>query len=171
MTSPRRRSSTRSSDFLRTIGVKLAKGQVLKPAHFNGILARVKAARAREHRQRDRAAHARRRRNIRIENFGHFGLNLRRYAHFTSPIRRYADLIVHRALIRALKLGDGGLPDTRGGRTRRNRRAHLRRRAPRHGGRARDRRPPDRRIISPTGSARVSARAFPASPDPACSCG
>ena len=39
------------------------------------------------------------------ENYGHFGLNLRRYAHFTSPIRRYADLIVHRALIRALKLG------------------------------------------------------------------
>jgi ribonuclease R len=48
------------------------------------------------------------------ENYGHFGLNLRRYAHFTSPIRRYADLIVHRALIRALKLGPGGLPETEG---------------------------------------------------------
>jgi ribonuclease R len=46
------------------------------------------------------------------ENYGHFGLNLRRYAHFTSPIRRYADLIVHRALIRALGLGDGALPET-----------------------------------------------------------
>ena len=45
------------------------------------------------------------------ENYGHFGLNLRRYAHFTSPIRRYADLIVHRALIRALKLGEGALPE------------------------------------------------------------
>ena len=44
------------------------------------------------------------------ENYGHFGLALRRYAHFTSPIRRYADLIVHRALIRALKLGDDGSP-------------------------------------------------------------
>ena len=46
------------------------------------------------------------------ENYGHFGLNLRRYAHFTSPIRRYADLIVHRALIRALGFGPGGLEET-----------------------------------------------------------
>ena len=44
------------------------------------------------------------------ENYGHFGLNLRRYAHFTSPIRRYADLIVHRALIRALGLGEADCP-------------------------------------------------------------
>src|SRR5690606_4264007 len=42
-------------------------------------------------------------------NIGHFGLSLRRYAHFTSPIRRYADLIVHRALIRAFRLGEDGL--------------------------------------------------------------
>jgi ribonuclease R len=45
-------------------------------------------------------------------NFGHFGLNLRRYAHFTSSIRRYADLVVHRALVRALGLGNDGLTDT-----------------------------------------------------------
>jgi len=44
------------------------------------------------------------------DNIGHFGLALRQYAHFTSPIRRYADLLVHRALIRALKLGPDGLP-------------------------------------------------------------
>ena len=59
------------------------------------------------------------------ENVGHFGLNLQRYAHFTSPIRRYADLVVHRALIRALKLGDGGLSDCEIAKPRRNRRAHL----------------------------------------------
>ena len=45
------------------------------------------------------------------DNIGHFGLALPRYAHFTSPIRRYADLEVHRALIRGLRLGDGGLTD------------------------------------------------------------
>jgi ribonuclease R len=43
------------------------------------------------------------------DNIGHFGLALARYAHFTSPIRRYADLMVHRALIAGLKLGDDGL--------------------------------------------------------------
>lgn len=43
------------------------------------------------------------------ENIGHFGLNLKKYSHFTSPIRRYADLIVHRSLISALKLGNDGL--------------------------------------------------------------
>lgn len=45
------------------------------------------------------------------ENIGHFGLALQRYAHFTSPIRRYADILVHRALIGALKLGEGALTD------------------------------------------------------------
>jgi hypothetical protein len=42
------------------------------------------------------------------DNLGHFGLGLSHYAHFTSPIRRYADLQVHRALIAAFGLGDGG---------------------------------------------------------------
>ena len=98
------------AEFLQTIGIKLAKGQVVTPAQFNGILAKVRGT---EHEQivNDVVLRSQAQAEYTSDNYGHFGLHLRRYAHFTSPIRRYADLIVHRALIRALKLGDGGLPD------------------------------------------------------------
>lgn len=42
------------------------------------------------------------------ENIGHFGLALSHYAHFTSPIRRYSDLVVHRSLVKHLKLAGKG---------------------------------------------------------------
>nr|WP_237482433.1 ribonuclease R [Lichenibacterium sp. 6Y81] len=99
------------SEFLQTIGIKLAKGQVLRPAQFNGILGRVKDT-EHEHLVNEVVLRSQAQAEYAVENYGHFGLNLRRYAHFTSPIRRYADLVVHRALIRALGLGSDGLPDT-----------------------------------------------------------
>ena len=98
-------------EFLATLDISLAKGDVLKPAQFNRILARVKGADA-EKLVNEVVLRSQAQAEYSAENYGHFGLALRRYAHFTSPIRRYADLIVHRALIRALKLGDDGLPDT-----------------------------------------------------------
>ena len=101
-------------EFLRTIGVKLAKGERVRPSHFNGILSRVRDQGV-EALVNEVVLRAQAQAEYSHENYGHFGLNLRRYAHFTSPIRRYADLIVHRALIRALNLGPGGLNDMRAG--------------------------------------------------------
>jgi ribonuclease R len=93
---------------LDSIGIKLSRGNVLRAGDFNHI---VEKARATPHsalvseavlRCQSQAAYS-------PDNLGHFGLGLRKYAHFTSPIRRYSDLLVHRALITGLALGDGGL--------------------------------------------------------------
>ncbi|HYC16723.1 MAG TPA: ribonuclease R [Pseudolabrys sp.] len=97
-------------EFLATLGMRFAKGGVLKAEAFNRILARVKGRDA-EQLVNEVVLRTQAQAEYAAENYGHFGLNLRRYAHFTSPIRRYADLIVHRGLIRALKLGPDGLPD------------------------------------------------------------
>jgi len=97
-------------EFLATLDIPFAKGGAMRAEAFNKILARVKGHDA-EQLINDVVLRTQAQAEYAAENYGHFGLNLRRYAHFTSPIRRYADLIVHRGLIRALKLGEGGLPE------------------------------------------------------------
>lgn len=96
-------------EFLRSMDLSLPKGQALRPAQLNQILEKVKdgpnEVLVNEVMLRSQAQAV-----YSPENIGHFGLGLARYAHFTSPIRRYADLLVHRALVSGLKLGEGGLP-------------------------------------------------------------
>ncbi len=98
------------ADFLATLGMPWTKGEAARTDRFNRLLDETRDGPHGEIvnevvlRTQMQAIYA-------SENIGHFGLNLDRYAHFTSPIRRYADLIVHRALIRALGLGDDGLAD------------------------------------------------------------
>ncbi len=89
-------------------GLTLAKGQVLKTAHLNRLLAQAEGT------DQDELINITTLRSLpqayyHPQNFGHFGLALRNYAHFTSPIRRYADLVVHRALIAAHGWGRDGL--------------------------------------------------------------
>ena len=96
-------------EFLATLDIPFAKGGALRAEAFNRVLARVKGRDA-EQLVNEIVLRTQAQAEYAAENYGHFGLNLRRYAHFTSPIRRYADLIVHRGLIRAIKLGDDGLP-------------------------------------------------------------
>jgi ribonuclease R len=98
------------SDFLRTLNITFAKGQVVQPGTFNRILAGAKGS-PHEAVMNDVVLRSQAQAIYDPANIGHFGLNLAKYAHFTSPIRRYADLIVHRALIRAFALGDDGLTD------------------------------------------------------------
>jgi ribonuclease R len=104
-------------DFLDTLGMKLPQASTLKPGHFNGILARAKTLPVADL-INEVVLRSQSQAEYNIDNIGHFGLNLRRYAHFTSPIRRYADLLVHRALVKALRLGEGGLEDSEIGRLR-----------------------------------------------------
>src|SRR3954466_5498166 len=98
-------------EFLKTLDVPDRKSGALRPAVFNRVLTQVRGHDS-EPLVNEVVLRSQAQAEYASENYGHFGLNLRRYAHFTSPIRRYADLVVHRALIRALGLGEGALPQT-----------------------------------------------------------
>lgn len=96
---------------LAALGIKAPGGAgPLKPHHFTKILGQS-AGTEKAQLVSDMVLRSQSQAFYAPENEGHFGLALRRYCHFTSPIRRYADLLIHRALISAYGLGDGGLPD------------------------------------------------------------
>lgn len=95
-------------EFLATLGISMAKGAEMRSNSFNGILAKA-ADTPHQIMVNEMVLRSQSQAVYSPENLGHFGLNLMKYAHFTSPIRRYADLIVHRALVGSLGLGEGGI--------------------------------------------------------------
>lgn len=105
---PAREKLVALKEYLDTFDIPFALGQVITPKVFNRLIARVGDADFKPQimeqvlRSQTQAYYA-------PVNQGHFGLALGSYAHFTSPIRRYADLLVHRSLVEAYRLGEGGL--------------------------------------------------------------
>ena len=95
---------------LRTFDINLAAGSAVRPALFAGILKKVAGTKHSDI-VSDLILRSQMQAYYGPADIGHFGLALRRYCHFTSPIRRYADILVHRALIDAGKLGKDGLSD------------------------------------------------------------
>jgi ribonuclease R len=106
---PSREKLVALKDYMATFGVEFALGQVIRPATFNRIIERVGEDDARTEIM-EQILRTQMQARYSPERLGHFGLALPTYAHFTSPIRRYADLLVHRSLASAYRLGDGGLP-------------------------------------------------------------
>ena len=98
------------ADYVKTCGLRLDLGQTRLPRLFNQLLHNASKTEYKDMMQ-ERVLRCQAQAIYHPENIGHFGLNLTHYTHFTSPIRRFSDLIIHRALIRALKLGDDGLTD------------------------------------------------------------
>ena len=104
---PERQRVSDLSEFLPALNLKFSMGDRITPKRFNALLRQAEDKDLSETvgmavlRTQAQAFYS-------PEKMGHFGLNLTHYAHFTSPIRRYADLVVHRALIKAFTLGDGG---------------------------------------------------------------
>lgn len=99
-----------AGEFIEGFGLSLPKGENIKPKKLNHLLNQASSL-PYQHlihmvilRTQSQARYS-------PDNIGHYGLALAKYAHFTSPIRRYADLLVHRALVRAYDLGPGGLSE------------------------------------------------------------
>ncbi len=97
------------AEVLEGLGLRLNMSQVVQPRMLTQILTKA-AGKPEAGMVNDLVLRSQSQAIYSPQNIGHFGLALTHYAHFTSPIRRYADLMVHRALISGLKLGNDGLP-------------------------------------------------------------
>lgn len=97
-------------EFLDSISIPFSKGQVVRASLFNQVLKKAHGT-PNSHMVSEVILRSQSQAEYNPANIGHFGLALSRYCHFTSPIRRYADLLVHRALVRGLQLGEGPLED------------------------------------------------------------
>ena len=106
---PSREKLVALKDYLDTFDIAFTLGQVIKPDTFNQILDHIGDADSKPEIM-EQLLRTQMQARYGPDRLGHFGLALATYAHFTSPIRRYADLLVHRALVSAYKLGEGGLP-------------------------------------------------------------
>lgn len=98
------------ADFLETLGLPWTKGEPPTTHRFNRLLEETRGGPNAEI-VNEVVLRTQMQAHYSTENIGHYGLNLAKYAHFTSPIRRYADLVVHRALVTAQKLGSDGLSE------------------------------------------------------------
>jgi ribonuclease R len=107
---PGREKLVALKDYLATFDIEFALGQVVRPATFNRIIERIGPDHDARPEIMEQVLRTQMQARYSPETLGHFGLALGTYAHFTSPIRRYADLLVHRALVSAYGLGEGGLP-------------------------------------------------------------
>ncbi|MCM8556325.1 ribonuclease R [Sphingomicrobium sediminis] len=96
-------------DYLATFDIPFALGQVVRPKTFNAILEKLGDDHDNRIEITEQILRSQMQARYGPEPLGHFGLALGSYAHFTSPIRRYADLLVHRALVSAYRLGPGEL--------------------------------------------------------------
>ncbi|MBI1275789.1 ribonuclease R [bacterium] len=105
---PSKEKSFELRDYVKTLGLDIHIGPNISAKNFNALLHKVRGepiapmVNQAVLRSQMQAFYG-------PERVGHFGLALKDYAHFTSPIRRYSDLIIHRALIAGLHLGDEGL--------------------------------------------------------------
>jgi ribonuclease R len=89
-------------EFLNTRGLQLGGGDEPQPADFQAVMEQA-AQRPDHYVIQSMMLRTMMQARYSPDCEGHFGLALDEYAHFTSPIRRYPDLVLHRAIKRALR--------------------------------------------------------------------